>query len=218
MRLRFLAGLFFSALFLSGSIRGQQEPAGEGRPITPTGTLVRDAGTSLPAVGAIGTVVRNGATKFNTLETPELHQIPVRSAILDRYGKVLAYFYPRGIDRVPVTYSQIAPVMRNAIVAIEDSRFYQHGALDARGTLRALVTDLTGGQVQGGSTLAQQYVKNALLLTAADSAEQRAAVADSAARKIRPTYQLCADTLHWSISLLPRTAPSWISSTRNTRS
>ena len=44
---------------------------------------------------------------------------------------------------------------------------------------------LTGGQVQGGSTLAQQYVKNALLLTAADSAEQRAAVADSLARKIR---------------------------------
>ncbi len=51
--------------------------------------------------------------------------------------------------------------------------------------MRAVATDLTGGQVQGGSTLAQQYVKNALLLTAADSAEQRAAVADSAARKIR---------------------------------
>ena len=53
MRLRFLAGLFFSTLFLSGTIRGQQEPAGEGRPITPTGTLLRDAGTSLPAVGAM---------------------------------------------------------------------------------------------------------------------------------------------------------------------
>jgi membrane peptidoglycan carboxypeptidase len=75
--------------------------------------------------------------------------------------------------------------MREAIMAIEDSRYYQHGALDIRGTLRAVATDLTGGQVQGGSTLAQQYVKNALLLSAADSAEQRAAIADSAARKIR---------------------------------
>jgi len=53
MRLRFLAGLFLSALFLSGTIRGQREPAGEGRPITPAGTLVMDGGTRLPAVGAM---------------------------------------------------------------------------------------------------------------------------------------------------------------------
>src|SRR5215475_5710214 len=57
------------------------------------GALV--AGIALPAVGAIGTIVRNSATKFNTLVTPELHQLPVRSAILDRHGKVLAYYYPR---------------------------------------------------------------------------------------------------------------------------
>jgi YVTN family beta-propeller protein len=53
MRLRFLTGLLFSALFLSGPIQGQQEPAGEGRPVTPAGTLVMDAGTHLPAVGAM---------------------------------------------------------------------------------------------------------------------------------------------------------------------
>ena len=53
MKLRFLAGLFFLALFLSGTIQAQQEPAGEGRPITPAGTLVMDAGTRLPAVGAM---------------------------------------------------------------------------------------------------------------------------------------------------------------------
>jgi len=122
------------------------------------GALV--AGIALPAVGALGTIVRDGATKFNTLDTPELHQLPVRSAILDRHGKVLAYFYPRNIDRVPVDYSQISPVMRQAIVAIEDSRFYQHGAIDFRGTIRALVYNLEHKTVQGGSTLAQQYVKN----------------------------------------------------------
>jgi YVTN family beta-propeller protein len=53
MRLRFLAGLFFSALFLPGATQGQQEPAGEGRPITPAGTLVMDAGTRMAAVGAM---------------------------------------------------------------------------------------------------------------------------------------------------------------------
>ena len=66
---------------------------------------------------------------------------------------------------MPVSYSYIAPVMRNAIVAIEDSRFYQHGALDPRGTLRAVVNDRQKN-VQGGSDLAQQYIKNALVLTA----------------------------------------------------
>ena len=148
------------------------------------GALV--AGLSLPAVGALGTVVRNGATKFNTLDTPELHQIPVRSAILDRHGKVLAYFYPRGIDRVPVSYAQIAPVMRQAIVAIEDSRFYQHGAIDFRGTLRALVYNLEHKTVQGGSTLAQQYVKNVEILSAANPlAVYASATADTIPRKIR---------------------------------
>src|SRR5437763_16728951 len=88
------------------------------------GALV--AGLSLPAVGALGTVVRNGSTQFNTLGTPELHQLQVRSAILDRHGKVLAYYYPRDIDRVPVTYSQIAPVMQQTIVSFEAFRLYKH--------------------------------------------------------------------------------------------
>ena len=53
MKLRFIAGLFFLAFFLSGTLRAQRELAGEGRPITPAGTLVMDAGTRLPAVGAM---------------------------------------------------------------------------------------------------------------------------------------------------------------------
>ncbi len=152
------------------------------------GALV--AGITLPAVGAIGTVVRNAATKFNTLGTPELHQLPVRSAILDRHGKVLAYYYPQrdhgGIDRVPVTYDQIAPVMRQAIVAIEDSRFYEHGAIDFRGTVRALVNDLEHKSVQGGSTLAQQYVKNVEILSSPNPDQAYAsATADTIGRKIK---------------------------------
>jgi membrane peptidoglycan carboxypeptidase len=144
------------------------------------------AGVALPAVGTIGTLVRNAAGKFSTLSTPELHQLPVRSVLLDRHGKVLAYYYPRQIDRVPVGYSQIAPIMREAIVAIEDSRFYQHGAIDFRGTIRALVYNLMHRQVQGGSTLSQQYVKNVEILSAPNPVKAFAsATADTIGRKIR---------------------------------
>ncbi len=148
------------------------------------GALV--AGLLMPVVGAAGLAVRNAADKFNTMATPELGQMPVRSAILDRQGHLLAYYYPRGIDRVPVNFSQIAPVMRNAIVAIEDSRFWQHGAIDFRGTIRALVNNLRHQPIQGGSTLAQQYVKNVLILSSADPQAAFAnAAGDTLGRKIR---------------------------------
>ena len=148
------------------------------------GALV--AGVALPAIGGIGTVIRNAANKFNTLKTPELHQLPVRSELLNRHGKLLAYYYPRGIDRVPVTSSQISQPMRQAIVAIEDSRFYQHGAIDFRGTVRAIVNNLQHKSVQGGSTLAQQYVKNVEILSAPNPQQAFAsATAENVGRKLR---------------------------------
>ena len=58
--------------------------------------------------------------------------------------------------------------MKQALVDIEDSRFYDHNGLDVQGTLRALVTNVAAGSVQeGGSTLTQQLVKQTLLQTAA---------------------------------------------------
>ena len=63
--------------------------------------------------------------------------------------------------------TQIAEVMKQAMVAIEDARFYEHGGLDVQGTLRALVTNVAAGEVQeGGSTLTQQLVKQTLLQSA----------------------------------------------------
>ena len=139
----------------------------------------------VPAVGAVGLVTRNEANKFNTMKTGVIGQLPVRSELLDSQGRLLAYFYPRGIDREPVSFNQISPVMRRAIVAIEDSRFYQHGAIDIRGTLRALVNDIEHKPVQGGSTLTQQYVKNALILTAPNTAMAQQAASDTLSRKIK---------------------------------
>src|SRR6202044_4089942 len=90
-----------------------------------------------------------------------------------------------GIDRQPVNYNQISPAMLDAIVAIEDDRFWQHGALDVKGTMRALVNDLEHKPIQGGSTLEQQYVKNVLILQALDApAAQQAAAAETMSRKI----------------------------------
>ena len=139
----------------------------------------------VPAVGAVGLVTRNTADKFNNMKTGALGELPVRSEILDSRGRLLAYFYPRGIDREPVSFSQISPIMRKAIVAIEDSRFYQHGAIDIRGTVRALVNDLEHKQVQGGSTLTQQYVKNALILTAPNTQMAEQATSETLSRKIK---------------------------------
>ena len=81
--------------------------------------------------------------------------------------------------------NQVSAVMRQAIVAIEDSRFYSHGALDAKGTLRALVRNQTEGSVQqGGSSITQQYVKLSLIAKAQTAEDRAAATAVSYQRKI----------------------------------
>ena len=60
-------------------------------------------------------------------------------------------------------YEDISSYMRNAIIAIEDRRFYENSGVDVRGIGRALVQDvLSRKAAQGGSTIAQQFVKNAL--------------------------------------------------------
>ena len=74
-------------------------------------------------------------------------------------------------DRKYVTLDQVNPLLRKAQIAIEDHRFYQHGALDFRGFMRALIK---GGGGQGGSTLSQQYVKQVQIQIALDSGDKQA--------------------------------------------
>jgi membrane peptidoglycan carboxypeptidase len=103
--------------------------------------------------------------------------------VLAADGSLITEFYER--NRTLVTSDQIAPVMKQAIIDIEDARFYEHGAIDVRGTIRALVADLSaGGNVQGGSTLTQQLVKQTLLQQATTPSEQKAAVAETIDRKL----------------------------------
>jgi membrane peptidoglycan carboxypeptidase len=144
------------------------------------------AGLALPAVGALGLGVKNTAKGFDDLpgelKRPTLSQA---SHILDANGGEIATVYSR--DRTIVPLKSIAPTMQKALLAIEDDRFYQHGAVDPKGVLRALSKNAESGDVaQGASTLTQQYVKNVFIEEAGDDADAVAqATQQTAGRKIK---------------------------------
>ena len=126
------------------------------------------AGIAMPAAGALGLAAKGSVQGFDdipdSLKSPQLSQ---RTTILDSKGNQLASVYSR--DRTVVELKDISPYMQKAIVAIEDSRFYQHGAIDLKGVLRALNKNAqSGGVSQGASTLTQQLVKNYFVEEAGD--------------------------------------------------
>lgn len=68
-----------------------------------------------------------------------------------------------GEDRIPVRITEVPKVVVDAVIAAEDRTFYAHGGLDPVGLVRATIADLRGKPLQGGSTITQQYVKQAYL-------------------------------------------------------
>ncbi|WP_371402737.1 penicillin-binding protein [Kribbella sp. NBC_00662] len=154
------------------------------------GALV--AGLVVPLAGLTGFGSEEVVDSLRGLPQKLTAQPPdVRTRILADDGSLIANLYDE--NRVPVGLDQIAPSMRQAIVAIEDSRFYQHGALDLEGTLRAMIRNHADGTQQGGSSITQQYVKLTLLENARTPAEQRAATA--------PTYQRKLTELRYAIAV-----------------
>jgi membrane peptidoglycan carboxypeptidase len=134
---------------------------------------------------AIVAVTANKVTK-DVVELPlTLEDVPSAqtSRLLASNGELIAYFYAENRQDVPL--KDIAPVMQDALLAIEDNRFYEHGALDLKGTLRALVNNASEGQTQGGSSITQQLVKLTLVSQATTKAQIHAATKKSTARKIR---------------------------------
>jgi penicillin-binding protein 1A len=102
------------------------------------------------------------ASDLPNLENRKEYQDAKNSVLQDANGKTLGVL-TNNQSRVLVNYSDIPPYMRNAIIAVEDRRFYENSGVDIRGIGRALVQDvLNRKSVQGGSTIAQQFVKNAL--------------------------------------------------------
>ncbi|RAO44420.1 transglycosylase domain-containing protein [Micromonospora saelicesensis] len=121
------------------------------------------AAAALPAALVFGIGFSALSTPYselpNTLRTPPTAQ---RSNLYANDGTTLiTSFYQE--DRVDVPLHEVAPVMRQAIVAAEDVRFYQHSGVDLRGVVRAFTVNKRDGQTrQGASTLTMQYVRNVL--------------------------------------------------------
>jgi membrane peptidoglycan carboxypeptidase len=98
---------------------------------------------------------------FLFLGTVPIPSPPQSTQVLAMDGQKIANLH--GVeDRTIVRLSRISPFLRKAVVATEDRSFYQHSGVSLRGTIRALFTNVREGEVrQGGSTLTQQYVRNA---------------------------------------------------------
>ncbi|WP_170180493.1 penicillin-binding protein [Actinomadura pelletieri] len=135
-------------------------------------------------MGSAGLTARDAANNFEDMDS-QLKTTPPseKTVVYDSEGKPFATFFDK--YRESVRLDQIAPVMRQAIIDIEDSRFYEHGALDLKGTLRALATNVESEKTQGGSTLSQQYVKNLLVDAAKTPEEYREVTAPTIGRKVR---------------------------------
>jgi membrane peptidoglycan carboxypeptidase len=156
-----------------------------------SGTLVLVAAVAAVAAIPTGLVLTAGSNWADARDVPLPPQLlsppdAQGSRIYAADGKTLiTTFYDE--DRHDVALAKIAPVMQKAIVAAEDTRFFQHGGVDLKGVARALVTDGTKGQAaQGASTLTMQYVRNVLKedpdLT---TVQKQDATADTLSRKLR---------------------------------
>jgi membrane peptidoglycan carboxypeptidase len=137
----------------------------------------------LPFVGGVGLAARSATNHFTVPAILKEKPLPQVSTVVAADGTKITSFYDQ--DRFSVPLSQIPPTMQKALIDIEDVRFYEHGGVDFKGTLRALLhnngSSSTG--IQGGSTLTQQYVKNVLLENARTKKAREAATADTFARK-----------------------------------
>ena len=145
------------------------------------------AGMLVPIAGPTALAAKSVPSVFNELPGDLQTVAPAEeSQLLDSSGGVIAHFYDK--QRVVVPSANIADVMKKAIVAIEDKRFYEHNGVDATGIARALVTNLGDSGRQGASTITQQYVRNSLAergYLEGDADQVSAATEQTTERKLR---------------------------------
>jgi membrane peptidoglycan carboxypeptidase len=96
---------------------------------------------------------------FTDVPRPETLPLPQTATIQYADGSTLAKIGP--VDRTVVHLDQVPESVRWAVLAAEDRNFYSEPGVSIRGTIRAALSDLTGGDTQGGSGITQQYVRNA---------------------------------------------------------
>ena len=160
------------------------------------------AGLAIPLAGVLGIGARDMSNSLDDLPAElQAEALPQKTRILDGSGRLIASLYDE--NRVNVQLKDVSRTMVKAIVSIEDYRFYKHGALDLKGTVRALVTNqASDGVVQGGSSITQQMVKLTLLQQADTREEKKAATDDTYARKLRE--------LRYAIAFEDKYSKDWI--------
>jgi membrane peptidoglycan carboxypeptidase len=146
------------------------------------GALV--AGLALPWVSGAAGVSGLAADVLQPVHADVLDSLPVRNtAILAADGSLITEIFE--LNRTPIPSEAIPPVMKDALIAIEDARFLQHGGVDAEALARAVVRNAAAGTVvEGGSTLTQQLVKQIRLQEARTPQERLAATAPDLPRKL----------------------------------
>ena len=134
------------------------------------GRILKVVLLTILSVIALVAVVGIGAFIGLVNSTPEIDVSQVApdeypSTIYDRNGNVIIELSTDGSNREEATYDELPENLKNAFIAIEDERFYEHNGIDLRGILRAIYVDLKEGKSEGASTITQQLIKNNVLET-----------------------------------------------------
>src|ERR1700756_812901 len=113
--------------------------------------------------GAVFAVFLFYGTWAQTFDMKNVGEMPERSTVYDVDGKI--YSRLAGANRLKVSLSEVSPEFIAAVLAREDTRFYDHKGIDWRGVMRALVRDITSGSAkEGASSITQQLARNSLPL------------------------------------------------------
>ena len=122
----------------------------------------RSRSSLLAGISTVFGMMMAVARDLPDLESAKEFQTARNSTLVDRLGQPLGIL-TSDRNRVLVQYDDISKFMRDAIISVEDERFYENQGVDVRGIGRAFYQDVvSGGPRQGGSTITQQFVKNAL--------------------------------------------------------
>ncbi|BBH17679.1 penicillin-binding protein [Nocardioides baekrokdamisoli] len=162
-------------------------------------------GAALPFAALVGSMSSTVAEAMDHLPANfETGTLPLTTKIVDAHGQLIANLYAQNRIYMPIT--KISPKMSTAIVGIEDARFFQHGALDIQGTLRAFIRNTaSNGAVQGGSSITQQLVKLTLLNEARTPQQRADAIADTYTRKLKELrYAIALERTHSKQWILER--------------
>ncbi len=116
----------------------------------------------IPALVVAG-VLSTYAVWAQTFDLKRLGTMPERNTVFDVDGKI--YSRLAGANRLKVSLKQVSPLFIQALLAREDTRFYEHGGIDWRGVARAVFRDITSGSAkEGASSITQQLARNSLPL------------------------------------------------------